>query len=70
MATRVNSFDDLPDSALVSDREIAAVIGVNPATVWRWVQSGRLPRPTKIGTRCTRWTVGAVRKLLAQKAAA
>ena len=66
-ANRIKSFDRLPNSAMVSDREIAEVIGINPATVWRWSKAGRLPPPVKIGERCTRWSVGAVRELLAQK---
>lgn len=67
MATRINSLDTLPDSARVSDREIAQLVGVAPATVWRWAKAGVLPQPQRIGIRCTRWNLGEVRKALAQK---
>ena len=39
-------FDNLPDSAHVRLPTVAAWRGISPATVWRWVQSGRLPAPT------------------------
>lgn len=68
MATRINSLDTLPDSARVSDREIAQLVGVAPTTIWRWAKAGILPSPQRIGLRCTRWNLGEVRKaLLAQK---
>lgn len=63
---RVSSFDDLPDSALLSAREIAGIVGVSEKTVWRWV-GDILPKPQRISARCTRWPVGDVRKALAQK---
>lgn len=67
MATRINSLDTLPDSARVSDREIAQLVGVAPTTIWRWAKVGILPQPQRIGIRCTRWNLGEVRKALAQK---
>lgn len=61
---RISRLDGMPDSALLSAREIAEIFGVNEKTVWRWV--GKiLPDPQRIGTRCTRWPVGEVRKVLA-----
>lgn len=65
MATRINALDSLPDSALVSDRELAQLVGVNPTTIWRWARTGLLPAPQRIGTRCTRWQLGGARKALA-----
>ncbi len=66
MASRINSIDTLPDSARVSDREIAQLVGIAPTTVWRWAKAGILPAPHRIGLRCTRWNLGEVRKALAQ----
>jgi predicted DNA-binding transcriptional regulator AlpA len=63
---RISGFDELPDSALLSAREIAGVIGISEKTVWRWV-GNFLPKPQRISARCTRWPVGEVRKALAQK---
>ncbi len=67
MAIRIKSIDSLPDSALLSDREIAQLVGVNPTSIWRWAKAGILPQPKRIGLRCTRWELGAVRKALAEK---
>ena len=30
-------------------REICHLLGVSPATYWRWVKCGRLPVPQKLG---------------------
>jgi prophage regulatory protein len=71
MATkRIGSIDSLPDSARVSDREIAELVGVVPTTIWRWARAGILPAPLKISPRCTRWNLGDVRKALADQKAA
>lgn len=70
MASRINTIDALPDSARVSDREIAQLVGVAPTTVWRWAKAGILPQPQRIGIRCTRWNLGEVRQALAVKKAA
>ena len=38
-----------------TDRELAAYYSVSRATIWRWVQSGKLPSPTKLSAGVTRW---------------
>ena len=44
---------------LLTLREVALLFGgsrpLNPSTVWRWVKSGRLPRPVKLGRGTVRW---------------
>jgi predicted DNA-binding transcriptional regulator AlpA len=55
-------FDQLPDSAHVRLPVVAALHGVGPATVWRWVKAGRLPAPVKLGPNVTAWRVGALRR--------
>ena len=55
-------FDSLPDSAHVRLPTVAAWRGISPATVWRWVQTGRLPAPTKLGN-VTAWKVGDLRRV-------
>lgn len=54
-------FDELPDSALVSQPVVEAVLDVSGPTVWRRIRDGRLPRPRKIGPRGNRWSVGELR---------
>jgi prophage regulatory protein len=31
------------------------ILPVSPATIWRWVQSGKFPKPIKLGPRVTAW---------------
>lgn len=60
------NFDKLPDSAHVRLPVVAALHGISNVTVWRWVQSGRLPAPTKLGPNTTGWRVGALREKFAK----
>lgn len=39
----------------IRDTEMAAIYGVSRATIWRWAQSGEIPKPQKIGANTTRW---------------
>ncbi len=61
----LTQFDELPDSAHVQVRTVAAVVGVSSATVWRMVRNGSLPSPKKLSLRCSRWNVGDLRRALA-----
>lgn len=58
-------FDQLPDSAHVRLPVVAALRGISPPTVWRWVRTGRLPAPVKLGPNTTGWNVGELRRLMA-----
>lgn len=69
MASRINMMDGMAESARVSAREIAAWVGVNETTIWRWAKAGILPPPQRISARCTRWELGLVRKALAKAGA-
>ncbi|MBY0235031.1 MAG: AlpA family phage regulatory protein [Burkholderiaceae bacterium] len=55
-------FDDLPDSANVRLPIVAALKGISAPTVWRWVKSGRIPAPRKLGPNTTAWNVGELRR--------
>lgn len=59
-------FDKLPDSAFISCRVLERLFGVDRTTIWRWAGQGRIPKPTKFGTRIARWHVGSVRRALAE----
>lgn len=39
----------------IRDTEMAVIFGVSRATIWRWAQSGAIPKPQKIGANTTRW---------------
>lgn len=63
-------FDDLPDSANVRLPVVAALNSVSEPTVWRWVKTGRLPAPKKLGPNVTAWNVGELRRSMAALAEA
>ena len=65
-----NNFDALPDSAFVTDINLAAIFQVHRLTIWRWSKvGGQFPKPYRLGGNTTRWKVGEVRQAIAQKAA-
>jgi predicted DNA-binding transcriptional regulator AlpA len=42
-------------SRFVSDRELAAVLGIGRSTLWKGVKTGTVPEPIYVGGRCPRW---------------
>lgn len=67
----VSHFDQLPDTALVPIRALAAVMGKGVSTAWRNTQNDPdFPRPIRMSAGCTRFKVGDIRAYLAKKAAA
>lgn len=62
-------FDQLPDAALIRQKQMLAPKGPVPysaATVWRRVKDGTFPQPIRIpDSRITCWKVGEVRAWLA-----
>ena len=61
---RITDFDTLPDSALLDVKEIRFLAGRSPASIWRDVKRGRLPRPISIGPNASRWRAADVRTYL------
>lgn len=64
------SFDDLPDCALVRQRDLVrdskhptlpTPLPFSHATFWRKVKEGQFPKPIKLGKQITAWKVGEVR---------
>lgn len=64
----LTTFDKLPDSAHVRLPTVAPLFGISAPTVWRWVKSGRLPAPKKLGPNTSAWNVGELRRALAAEA--
>jgi len=60
----LTNFDQLPNSANVRLPVVMALYGVSPATVWRNVKNGRIPKPQKLTPRTTAWNVGELRAAL------
>lgn len=63
LAEQLALFNSLPDEALVALPVVCAIRGRSAASIWRDVKAGRLPAPISAGPRCTRWKVGALRKV-------
>ena len=61
---RVSSFDELPDQALLSAREVSQISGRSRTSLWRDVMRGSLADPVKIGSHTVKWRVGDVRQFL------
>ena len=70
MNTATFDFDRLPDSAMIPVTAFAAVTSQGVSTIWRKAKlEANFPRPVRLGVRCTRFNVGAVRAYLKSKAA-
>ena len=64
---RISNFDNLPDAALISIKELMALSGRSRTSLWRDVQRGFLGTPIKVGKASTRWNVAQVRAYLTGK---
>ena len=60
----LTNFDQLPNSANVRLPVVMALYGISPATVWRNVKNGNIPKPQKLTVRTTAWNVGELRAAL------
>jgi predicted DNA-binding transcriptional regulator AlpA len=61
LASSIQYFDSLPNSADVRLPTVAVLYACSPATVWRGVKAGRIPAPRRRNPRCTTWNVGELR---------
>ena len=62
--SRLSSFDELPDQALLSAREVSQISGRSRTSLWRDVMRGSLADPVKIGSHTVKWRVCDVRQFL------
>ena len=62
----IRQFEDLPSSAYVK-RPVVQILfgGISDEEVRRRMMDGRIPKPTKLGSRQNYWQVGALRASLA-----
>ncbi len=42
-------------------RELAELLSVSRATIWRWTKAGELPPPSHIGLRAVVWSIDEVK---------
>jgi predicted DNA-binding transcriptional regulator AlpA len=61
---RLASFDQFPDQALLSTRELTFLSGRSRTSLWRDVRRGSLTGPVKIGSHTVKWRVADVRQFL------
>lgn len=46
----------------------AGMLPVSPATIWRWVNEGKFPKPFKLGPRVTAWHKADIEHFIAAQA--
>lgn len=63
------NFDSLPDAAYVRAPVVMGLYACSPATLWRNVRKGIIPKPKKLSERVTAWNVGSLRAALCGNAA-
>lgn len=60
----VRDFDALPGSAFVRLPTVCTLFGISKPTAWRWVKSGRLPAPKRLGPRVCGFNVAELRGVM------
>lgn len=60
------NFDLLPDSCHVRLPVVQALYACSPASVWRGIKAGRIPKGRKLSPRTTCWLVSDLRESLAK----
>jgi prophage regulatory protein len=65
----LTNFETLPDSAHVRLKTVCHLYAISPATVWRNVKNGNIPKPHKLTARTTVWNVAELRVALNVKGA-
>ena len=61
--------DDMMTDTLLTDREVAAILGCSRSSLWRWAADGTVPRPLRIGG-MSRWRQSDIKGLIDQAAEA
>lgn len=54
----------LPPTGYIRQAQLLQYLPVSPATLWRWVKSGRFISPSKLSERVTAWRCEDVRSWL------
>ena len=57
----------LPREGFARPAQVAHALGVSEGTVYNYVKKGILPEPLRAGSRCTRWPVAVIRKIIAEQ---
>lgn len=62
MVQRVGRIFDVANT-----KEKKGLVPVSAATIWRWVNDGKFPKPFKLGPNTTVWDLDQVDAFLAQR---
>lgn len=55
------TLERISELVFLSDQNLAARYEVHRATIWRWADVGRFPKPVHLSPGCTRWRLADVR---------
>ena len=47
--------------------DLARLLSVHPTTIWRWTESGHLPKTTRLGSNTVAWSSETIEQWLATK---
>lgn len=53
--------------SFLSDKGVADRYSISRASVWRWVQENKLPKPIKLAAGTTRWKLADLEQFEAQQ---
>jgi prophage regulatory protein len=53
--------DIASDDRLITDKEVAHLLGASRSWPWKLVRDGKFPKPIQLSSRCTRWRLSEVR---------
>jgi prophage regulatory protein len=53
------------DDRLITDREVAHLLGASRSWPWKLARDGRFPKPIQLSSRCTRWRLSDVQAFMA-----
>lgn len=64
------NFHLLPDETFVPVKVFPVIAGIAVSTAWRRAKlEPDFPKPVRLGSRCTRFRLGDIRRFLAERAA-
>jgi len=52
---------------LLDARQVAGLLNISRATLWRYVKAERVPQPVRLAEKCVRWRLSDIERLLGVK---
>lgn len=60
----MNTNNHLPETGFLRLPQVLKVIPISKSTWWLGVQTGRFPKPTKLGKKISAWRVEEIKALI------